>query len=412
MTQRTETMRSPLLHAFLLIVLPAFFYVTWAGAATPEKASSEKSANEKAPVERSASDKAAVEQKLKALRTRIETVKREEAQKRQEESSVRAELAQAETAMGIAVRALTETRNNLLQARARMGNLENERAGYQMQRDRAKTILQAQVRMAFMAGHDDYWKLLLNQQDPTRIGRMLNYYDYLNKARAEQMRSLSEAVQSLGSVQQKIKSEVLTLDNLLKNQASETKRLTALKKQREKALDLVLQEIADADRHIAAMEKDEDALKSIVSKVEEVVREIRLPAGAGFKQLKGKLGWPAKGQHLQNYGDDRHDGHLKWNGSLIAAVEGSDVRAIYHGRVVFADWLRGFGLMTIIDHGDGYMSLYGHSQALNKQVGDWVEAGEMIAQAGSTGGQNETGIYFEIRYQGQAVDPALWCKKN
>ena len=103
---------------------------------------------------------------------------------------------------------------------------------------------------------------------------------------------------------------------------------------------------------------------------------------------------------------------MQWNGVLIGAAEGNDVRAIYHGRVVFADWLRGFGLMTIVDHGDGYMSLYGHNQSLSKQVGDWVEAGEVIASAGSTGGQSEAGLYFEIRINGQAVDPRGWCRRG
>ena len=131
-----------------------------------------------------------------------------------------------------------------------------------------------------------------------------------------------------------------------------------------------------------------------------------------FKQQKGKLPWPASGAFLASYGEPRKQGGLKWNGVLISSKHGTPVRAISHGRIAFADWLQGFGFITIIDHGEGYMSLYGHNETLVKQAGDWVNAGEVIATSGDSGGQPMPGVYFEIRSRGKPVNPGNWCSRK
>lgn len=359
-------------------------------------------------------DKAATEAQLKELRSRIETLRSQQEQRRRSESSARAELADIETRMGLTSRALKGTREELTAARERLRNLNQERSNYRQQRDRAAKALKQQLRTAFMSGQQEYLKLLLNQQDPARFGRVMTYYRYLNHARGEQLKTLAWAIGHLVGVEEKITAQITDLRKLEASQEAERKRLAGLQRQRERSLRQVESEIAGDEKKIAALLLDEKELGQLLDRIETVVRDVpvRLPKGAGFAQLKGKLGWPARGEFLQQFGDSRHEGRLRWNGVLIRAPEGKEVNAIFHGRVVFSDWLRGFGLMTIVDHGDGYMSLYGYNQSLLKQVGDWVEAGEPLATVGNSGGQQGTALYFELRHQGKAIDPRQWCKKG
>ena len=362
-----------------------------------------------------AADKSATEAQLKELRTRIETLRAQQETRRRSESAARAELADIETRMGMATRALKGTRTELAAARSRLTALNQERTGYRNQRDRSVKALKQQLRAAFMSGQQEYLKLLLNQQDPARFGRTMSYYRYLNEARGEQLKTLAWAMGRLVSVEEKITGEITALRKLEQTQEAERKRLAGLQRQRERSLKLVASEIASDEKKIAGLLSDEKELSQLLDRIEQVVQDVPvlLPKGAGFAQLRGKLGWPARGEFLQQFGDSRHDGRLRWNGVLIRAPEGKEVSAIFHGRVVFSDWLRGFGLMTIIDHGDGYMSLYGYNQSLLKQVGDWVEAGEPVATIGSSGGgQQGNALYFEIRHKGRAIDPRQWCKKG
>jgi len=359
-----------------------------------------------------AEKKVATEQQLSSLRERIDALKQKQTQQREAENSARAELARAEMAVGESLQTLRVTKRQLTQARSRLGNLDGERRRYQQQRDRAQQALQEQVRAAYLSGRNEYWKLLLSQRDPAQMGRMLTYYDYLNRARTKEMDELSEAVRSLADVEAKITGEIAQLNGLLQTQEKENKRLTQAKAKREKALRGVQHDIADDEKRLQALLQDERNLSQVLEQVEEVVRIVKLPKNSGFAQLRGKLGWPTRGELVQRFGDQRFQGRMRWNGVLIDAQEGSDVQVIYPGRIVFADWLRGFGLMTIVDHGGGYMSLYGHNQSLGKQVGDWVDAGEVIATVGNSGGHGDNGLYFEIRYQGKAVDPRAWCKRG
>ncbi len=362
-----------------------------------------------------AADKSATEAQLKELRARIETLRAQQESRRRSESAARAELADIETRVGITTRALKGTRAELAAARSRLTALNQERTGYRNQRDRSAKALKQQLRAAFMSGQQEYLKLLLNQQDPARFGRTMSYYRYLNEARGEQLKTLAWAMGRLVGVEEKITSEITALRKLEQTQEAERKRLAGLQRQRERSLKLVASEIASDEKRIAGLLSDEKELSQLLDRIEQVVQDVPvlLPKGAGFAQLRGKLGWPARGEFLQQFGDSRHDGRLRWNGVLIRAPEGKEVSAIFHGRVVFSDWLRGFGLMTIIDHGDGYMSLYGYNQSLLKQVGDWVEAGEPVATIGSSGGgQQGNALYFEIRHKGRAIDPRQWCKKG
>ncbi|QGX40138.1 hypothetical protein E2H98_10835 [Permianibacter aggregans] len=359
-----------------------------------------------------AADKAATEAQLKALREQISELQKEQTTKRKKESAARQELAEAESRIGEVSKALDATQQKQREAKHRLNNLDDEKQRYEQQRDKALKTLAKQMRAAFTVGDQEYLKLLLNQQDPSRLGRTLIYYEYLNKARTVELQQLAEAMQSLSTIAETIAAELLELKSIEQKLSDERQQLKSLSQKRRNAVRRLAQEIASTDKKIASLQADEQSLGQLLEQIGKAAKRVPLPKGAGFPQLRGRLSWPSNGKLLHQYGESRHEGRLRWNGVLIGGREGGEVSAIYHGRIVFSDWLRGFGLMTIVDHGDDYMSLYGHNQSLLKKVGDWVEAGEPIATIGNTGGQTDVGLYFEIRHQGKAIDPRPWIAKG
>lgn len=357
-----------------------------------------------------AADRRATEAQLKELREKISQLQQQQQAKRQQESEVRHALAQAEVQVAELSKSLQKTQNEQKAAQSRLKNLDQEKRSYERQRDTALKALTMQIRAAFTVGKQEYLKLLLNQDDPSRLGRTLMYYEYLNRARTEQLTQLSDAMSSLVTIADTIGKEILALTALEKNLLSEKQKLASTQAQRKRILKKLSHEIANQDKQIASLTADEQSLTQLLDRIGSVAKRVPLPKDASLAKLRGKLSWPSNGKMLHQFGESRHEGRLRWNGVLIDGKEGSEVSAIYHGRIVFSDWLRGFGLMTIVDHGDDYMSLYGHNQTLLKQVGDWVEAGEPIATMGNTGGQTAIGLYFEIRHKGKAINPKAYCQ--
>ena len=189
--------------------------------------------------------------------------------------------------------------------------------------------------------------------------------------------------------------------------------MEASRKERKKVVRSLKAEIKSKGQQLDGLLADEQELKSLLQALTEALSDI--PAAPGdhkpFAKLKGKLKWPTSGRRLKAYGESRRIGSLRWQGVVIAGKEGQEVKAVSHGRVAYADWLRGYGLLLIIDHGDGYMTLYGHNQSLFREVGDWVEKGEVIAAVGNSGGIDNHALYFEIRKDGKPTDPIRWCRR-
>ena len=192
-------------------------------------------------------------------------------------------------------------------------------------------------------------------------------------------------------------------------------QLLAMKTSQDQRRELVAKltaELQDQGRQLARLQSDERELNALIKGLEQALADIPVehPQQMQFAALRGRLPWPASGRIVSRFGTPRLGG-LFWDGVMISAPEGREVRAVHHGRVAFADWLRGLGLLMIVDHGDGYMTLYGHNQSLFKEVGDWVEADEAIALVGSSGGRERAGVYFGVRFKGRPVDPAKWCRR-
>ncbi len=277
-----------------------------------------------------------------------------------------------------------------------------------------KALLSQQMRSAYSLGHQQNLKMLLNQQDPAQVGRAREYFNYFNRARAEQIDSFMISIEQKKQTELKLKQTIDTHQQLLKIQKEKTRKRRTQRLQRKKLLTELGDKIQNQESTLTSLESSRNRIENLLKSLGKLLADIPTSPTENkpFKSLKGKLPWPVKGKFLSKFGQSKHYGDLKWNGVLIKSNHGTPVRVVSHGRVAFSDWLQGFGFITIIDHGDGYMSLYGNSETLLKQTGDWVSAGETIATAGDSGGQPQSGVYFEIRSRGKPVNPSKWCKTS
>ncbi|MCI0401113.1 MAG: peptidoglycan DD-metalloendopeptidase family protein, partial [Gammaproteobacteria bacterium] len=274
--------------------------------------------------------------------------------------------------------------------------------------------LARQIRAAYMIGQHDFLKLLLNQKDPSALGRTLVYYEYHSRASADRIALAKDTLNTLTSIEEGIKRETDALQKLRSEQLHNIDRVKAHQVARKQLIARLHDELDRHGEEVTRLRTDERRLEALVKSLGEVEQTLgELPDTVEpFASLKGKLAWPVDGKVVTHFGSPTQDAMLTRQGVFIRASSGEELRAINHGRVVYAEWFRNLGLLIIVDHGEGYMSIYGHNQSLYKSVGDWVEAGEVIASVGNTGGQSESGLYFEIRHDGEPQNPALWCRRS
>lgn len=274
-----------------------------------------------------------------------------------------------------------------------------------------RSLLAEQIRVSYKTGRHDFLKLLLNQEDPDLIGRMLTYHDYYNKARTERISDIQLTLQNLRSLELKIDQEAEHLATLREQQLDRLAELTAYRESRSSIIEELESYISEQDRELQSLRRNEQELADLLETLKQQQSVVAIYEDMPpFDTLKGTLNWPVEGRIATQFGSSRRDGRLTWGGVRIAARAGEDVRAVSTGKIIFADWFRNLGLLVIIDHGDGYMSLYGHNERVLKKPGDLVLAGDTIGKVGDTGGQTESALYFEIRREGTPVDPALWCQ--
>lgn len=270
--------------------------------------------------------------------------------------------------------------------------------------------IEQQVRAAYEIGSQEYLKVLLNQEDPNEIARMLAYYDYFNQARSRQIESYNLTLLDLDRVTQELAEETVVLESQRRALGAQQKSLANVQKEKQMTLKALINQISTTGSALLKLEQDRGRLEQLLDKLQESLANLDAPRSAQpFAGMQGKLLLPVEGRISHRFGNERNQGKLRWHGIFINAAEGESVYAVHYGRVVFSDWLRGFGLLMIISHGEGYMSLYGHNQALFRETGDWVSAGEVIAAVGDSGGQDKTGLYFEIRIDGKPNNPQNWC---
>ncbi|VVO88489.1 murein hydrolase activator EnvC [Pseudomonas sp. B21128] len=413
-----------------------------------------------------ADERAQTQQQLDATRQDIAELKKLLSKVQEEKSGVQKQLKGTETELGKLQKQVDALQKELQKSESELQRLDAEKKKLQSARTEQQRLIAIQARAAYQNGRQEYLKLLLNQQNPEKFARTLTYYDYLSQARLEQLKNFNETLRQLANVEKDIglqQAQLLVQKSDLDTQRDE---LETVRKERQQVLAKLNEDVKARDQKLAAREQDQADLSKVLKTIEETLarqareaeearkkaliaqqeaekkrlREAQAHAdaesdtsdaprkpvksspgalvsssgetfGGAFAATRGKLPWPVDGRLLARFGESRgDDARTKWDGVMISASAGSQVHAVHGGRVVFADWLRGAGLLVILDHGNGFLSLYGHNQTLLKSAGDVVKAGESISTVGNSGGQDTSALYFAIRQQGHPSDPAQWCR--
>ncbi len=357
------------------------------------------------------SDEEQARDRLNALKREIADINRSLQADRGRRDTLQNQLRDAEKELGQVQRSIRETENQLAEGERELAVLDQRREALRQARDEQQARISAEMRMAWQLGQQGQVKVLLNQEDPQTVARTLDYYRYFFDARKTLIDGYRDTLTELAEVQSDILDTNERLDRQRAELAQRQDRLELAKKNRELAVAALSARIEDQDTRLKAMEADRKELERLLATIERAIDKLEVPDNyQDFAAAKGKMPWPVPGKPSNRFGRSRNEGKMRWQGVNIPAREGDTVRAIHHGRVVYADWFRGSGLLMIIDHGNGYMSLYAHNQSLLMDVGEWVTAGTPISTVGSSGGQDRAALYFEIRHQGKPTDPSRWCR--
>ena len=347
----------------------------------------------------------AVQSELRVLEDRLET-------QQAERDAGSLALKDAELVAAEAAGALRDVRAQLAARRTRQQELIDDTRQANVRLNAERSVLAQQIRMSYAAGRQEALKLLLNQDTPARLGRMVVYYDYLNRTRSRRLDSVELELETLAQLETESARIGRNLTQLEQSRAEGLSLLESSRDARRAVLARIEQEIESSGDAIRRLHEEAQRLGELVAELGNSRGAFPPDAAGGFLAVAGELAWPVAGVIVNDFGQARAGGQLRWNGVVVGAPGGTPVRAVYHGRVAYADWLPGLGLLVIVDHGAGYMSLYGHNEALLKASGDWVVPGDVIAHVGDSGGQAQTALYFEIRRDGEPIDPRPWMART
>ncbi|WP_313901690.1 murein hydrolase activator EnvC family protein [Aliiglaciecola sp. M165] len=321
---------------------------------------------------------------------------------------LQAQLKAAELNISRTAKELDKTRQELTSNRQQQSELTEEQERLLADVKNQQQALSSQFRSMYMSGDYDFAKMLFNLEDASKLERTFSYYQYLSKARKEQIDQFRALVAQFKQVSESLTQKQQELTVLEKTQQQQSTQLVQQQGLRKSTLQQIEQQIDSEAAQIEQLQINEQALLKAIEEAQQEAQQ-RPVNLTGLASLRGALLLPTQGRIRKMFGRIRQ-GQIRWKGVLFNGNTGAPVRAVHDGKILYADWLRGFGLMTVIDHGDGYMTLYGHNQALLKNVGDDVQSGETIALVGQSGGQSSPNLYFEIRHKGKPIDPAKWLK--
>lgn len=325
-------------------------------------------------------------------------------------STLETELRASNKAIAATTSAIEDNRSAIAELAAQLLGLGAQRDALEEEKSAQTALIAQAMRASHKSGQEPYLKLLLNQQDPALGARMLHYYAAFNRSRLARIEAFQELLGDLENTEARIARDNAALQARQAELDTQRRSLEQESAKREDLLTALQVEIASRSGELQQLAEDRQRLEALVTQIEEAIANIPAPDQlTPFAQARGQLPWPVEGAALNRFGDTYSDGNLHRQGLVLGATLGAPVRAVHPGRVVFADWLRGSGLLVVVDHGNAYLSLYAHNQDLVKRKGDWVNRGEALATAGSDAGMGRPGIYFEIRHNGQAQDPAQWC---
>ena len=388
------------------------------------------------PAATDASKASSAQKELRQLKSRIESVRERLADAEESKSEAADALQESERAISNASRVLAGLIGEAREANLRLSELKRETqrldAALKTQQAAAAKMLYQQ----YASGKPETLAILLNGRDPNAIARDLHYLTYIGRARSELIAQLRANLASFAELTAEAERKAAELATIAAEQTRQRRRLDQEKRARASVLARISRDIDNQRREIGTLRRDEGRLTQLIEQLAKVIARTPKPRPAPqsraspdprmrneripepereegpFAALRGRLALPVRGELASRFGSPRQDGGVVWKGLFIAARAGDEVRSIAGGRVVFADWLRGFGNLLIIDHGGSYMSLYGYNEALFKQVGEVIRGGERIATVGNTGGHPDSGLYFEIRHEGRPFDPLTWVQRK
>lgn len=352
------------------------------------------------------------EQQLEEVRGRISALKQSMDKGAAARDRLTGELQAAEVVISKKRIRLKELERERDYSARRKAELDADLAAREAELDLESKQLAAQVRAAYMNGNQERIKLLLNQRDPATLGRLMAYYGYLSDYRAENIDAVTGHIRQLADIRSKVAAEEARIAELARVRYAELTELNATQEQRRELLAALKTRMTDEGREIERLAAEEQDLSRLITELTSILSDYPISSEDPFSEHKGRLTWPVAGTLLHDFGQPRVSDRLKWNGVVLAAPRGREVRSVYHGRVLFADWLAGMGLLVVVDHGEGYMTLYGYNETVLKNAGDWVAPGDVIATVGDSGGQARSALYFEIRRGTQPVNPRQWVTRR
>lgn len=356
-------------------------------------------------------DAADAEEQLAEIREQIETVEEQIRKQTAARGQAEKQLREAERSESGVRRKLGEITTALDETRARVAALGQQMVGIRDDLADHVVELEQQLRAAFVSGRDDWLRAVLSQRDPAEIGRQLVYHSYIAKQRTELIDAVRADLERLDDTQRALDLETAKLEEAQSNERSRLAELAAVREQRKVALADVSAGITSGNQRVDRLRAEAEELEGLVAELTRILADLPIDGALPFDDRKGQMEQPATGRVIRKFGQSRADGRLRWDGILVGAPAGQEVRAVHYGRVVFSDWLPGMGLLVVLEHGDGYLSLYGHNQDLVTEVGEWVDPGTVIAHVGDSGGQAITGLYFEIRKDGNPQNPKRWLAR-
>ena len=360
-----------------------------------------------------AQSEADYEKQLKSVASTINKLQKELTKTKDSRSQLQSALQQSEEEIGTLTKKIESIKEALAREKKQLSQHQRRRAELEKSRQQQQQQLNLIIRQAYLLGRQSQIKLLLNQEAPYRITRLLRYHDYIVEAHKEKVDIYLDTITKITAVEQNMQATTKRLENNRQHLHERFRALKSSQKQRLLTLDKLNKELRSKGNVLTQLKGDQERLERLLGEASKALSKLVLPGDSKpFRTTLGRLPQPTKGRITRYFNSPRLNGKLRWKGLFITGDLGEKVVSVHHGRVIFSDYLRGHGLLLIIDHGDGYMSLYAHNQALLKDTGDWVRSGETIATLGNTGGQTQAGLYFEIRHNGKPQNPKPWLKRG
>ncbi len=352
------------------------------------------------------------ERELEQVREKISALKRSMDERAEERDRVTGELQEAEGLIAERRSYLRDLERQRDYSETKKREIEGKLVRREAELAAESEQLAAQVVAAYTSGSQERLKLLLNQHDPATLGRLLTYYRYMSDYRGDNIETVNGYIAELTDLREQAAAEEGRLAALAQSRAAELENLDTAQAARQTLLASLQAKIAAEGTEIERLAAEERDLARLIAELTSILSDYPITSEEPFSNHKGRLTRPIAGSLIHDFGQPRAGGGVKWNGVVLAAPRGREVRAIYHGRVVFADWLAGMGLLVIVDHGESYLSLYGYNETTLKSAGDWVAPGDVIATVGDSGGQPQTGLYFEIRKGARPQNPLQWASRQ